>query len=121
MLTSKERADLRSKANRLSPIFSLGKDGISKEFAKGVDGALETRELVKINILQNCDIEPKDAANELSRATRSEVVQVIGGKFVLYRKSQKTAKAEEEAQRLKLAKEEEDKAKRRRRGRNFRR
>lgn len=93
MLTSKERAELRSQANKLSAIFSLGKDGISKEFSKAIDSALEARELVKINILQNCDITAREAADELSVSTRSEVVQVIGGKFVLYRKSVKKAVA----------------------------
>ena len=89
MLTSKERADLRATAHHLRPIFSIGKDGISDEFIKGVDSAIEQRELVKINILQNCDIDPKEAAETLRRGTRSEVVQVIGKKITLYRKTHK--------------------------------
>jgi RNA-binding protein len=89
MLTSKERAELRSSANKLTAIFSLGKDGITPEFTKAIDSAIEVRELIKINILQNCELLPREAADSLSTATGSEVVQVIGSKFVLYRKSQK--------------------------------
>lgn len=89
MLTSKERADFRAKAHHLNPIFNIGKDGIGNEFIKGIDGALEARELIKINILKNCDLYPQEAAEELAKKTRSEIVQVIGKKIVLYRKSRK--------------------------------
>lgn len=89
MINSKQRAELRSKAHHIDPIFSIGKEGIGKEFIKAIDSAIEARELIKINILKNCDLYPKEAAEELSKKTRSEVVQIIGKKIVLYRKSKK--------------------------------
>ena len=86
MLNSKERAALRATANRLSPIFRLGKSEITPEFTKGVNQALEARELIKIDILQNCDMLPAEAAQILADRTKSDVVMVIGKRFVLYRK-----------------------------------
>ncbi|MCL2415577.1 MAG: YhbY family RNA-binding protein [Defluviitaleaceae bacterium] len=67
-------------------MFRLGKSEITPEITKGIDEALEARELVKIDILQNCDIDPKYAAEIVAERTKSEVVTVIGRRFVLYRK-----------------------------------
>ena len=89
MLTSKERAALRADAHHVRPIASIGKGGVSDEFVESINTSLDANELIKINILQNCDIPAVDAANELSVRTRSEVVQVIGKKITLYRKSTK--------------------------------
>lgn len=86
-LTSKDRAQLRAQANKLKAIYSLGKDGVTPEFIAALETAIEARELVKVNILQNCDEDPVEAAHAIAKATRAEVVQVIGGKFTLYRKN----------------------------------
>ena len=86
-LNSKDRAALRTMANNMPAIFRLGKDGISDEFLAGIREALEARELIKIDILNNCELGVKDAANEVARRTNAHVVQVIGKRFVLYRKS----------------------------------
>ena len=86
-LNSKDRAALRAKANKMPAIFHLGKGNISPEFVTGVREALEARELVKIDILPNCDLDVREAAGIVSERTGSEIVQIIGKKFVLYRKS----------------------------------
>ena len=84
-LTSKQRAQLRGMASTLDTIIHIGKDGIGDNLIKQADDALEARELIKGRVLENSMYTAREAADELSRATRSEVVQVIGSKFVLYR------------------------------------
>ncbi|MDR2183760.1 MAG: YhbY family RNA-binding protein [Clostridiales bacterium] len=86
-LNSKDRAALRAMANNISAIFRLGKDGITDDFLFGIREALEARELIKIDILNNCELDAKEAAGEVARRTNAHIVQVIGRKFVLYRKS----------------------------------
>lgn len=86
-MTSKQRAYLKSLAGTMSPIFQIGKGGISPEMTEAVKDALEARELIKINILKNCFEEPKELANTLAERTQSQVVQVIGRKIILYRES----------------------------------
>ena len=89
MLSSKERAYLRKLANGLPAIFRVGKGGITPEFTKSVDEALEARELVKINVLDNCGLDVKEIAETVSARTKSDVVQVIGNRIVFYRRSKK--------------------------------
>ena len=87
-LTSKQRAQLRGLANRIDTILQIGKDGIGENLIKQADDALEARELIKGRVLDNnLDYDARLAAEALAKATRSEVVQVIGTKFVLYRES----------------------------------
>ena len=87
-LTSKQRAQLRGLASTLDTIIHIGKDGISDNLVKQADDALEARELIKGRVLDNnIEYDARVAAEELAKATRSEVVQVIGTKFVLYRES----------------------------------
>ena len=87
-LTSKQRVQLRGLANTIDTILQVGKDGIGENLVKQADDALEARELIKGRVLDNnMEYDARSAAAELARATRSEVVQVIGTKFVLYRES----------------------------------
>lgn len=86
-LTSKQRAQLRSMANDLDTIVHVGKDGVGENLIKQADDALEARELIKGKVLENSPLSPREGAEALARATRSEVVQVIGAKFVLYRET----------------------------------
>ena len=86
-LTSKQRAQLRGIAAGEDTIIHIGKDGISENLIKQVNDALEARELVKGRVLENSLYTAREAAEELKVPTRSEVVQVIGTKFVLYRQS----------------------------------
>ena len=88
-LTSKQRAQLRGLANGIDTILIVGKDGIGGNLVKQADSALEARELIKGKVLENALMSAREAAEELAPLTRSEVVQVIGTKFVLYRPSHK--------------------------------
>ena len=89
MLTSKQRAYLRSMANGLDTIFQIGKSGITPEIRDAVDKALEARELIKMNVLDNTMIAAKEAAGILADRTGADVVQIIGNRFVLFRVSKK--------------------------------
>ena len=84
-LTSKQRAQLRGIANTIDTIVIIGKDGITDNLVKQANAALEAREIIKCKVLENSMLTAREACDELSRLTRSEQVQVIGTKFVLYR------------------------------------
>ena len=87
-LTSKQRSQLKGLANSLDTILQIGKDGLGENLIKQADDALEARELIKGRVLDNnLEYDARTAAEALAKATRSEVVQVIGTKFVLYRES----------------------------------
>ncbi|WP_408954902.1 ribosome assembly RNA-binding protein YhbY [Natroniella sp. ANB-PHB2] len=88
MLTGKERSYLRGKANEMNPLFQIGKDGISENLVKQVEDALEARELIKLRTLNNSMYNSQEAAYELAEQTNSDVVQIIGNVFVLYRKNE---------------------------------
>jgi len=84
-LTSKQRAQLRGIANTIDTIVIIGKDGITDNLIKQANDALDAREIIKCRVLENSMYTAREACDELSRLTRSEQVQVIGTKFVLYR------------------------------------
>lgn len=88
-MTSKERTRLRAQAMKIDSIFQIGKTGISPQQAEAVRDALKARELVKINVLKNCNEDIVTLARILSERTGSEVVQVIGKKIILYKKNPK--------------------------------
>lgn len=87
MLNSKQRARLRAMSNKMDTILQIGKDGIGDNLIKQASDALAKRELIKIRVLETAMYTAKEAAEELSTATMSETVQVIGSRFVLYRKN----------------------------------
>ena len=89
MLTSKQRAYLMCLANGLDTIFHVGKSGVTPEITESFNQALEARELVKANVLDNNMIGSREAAQTIAERTHAEVVQVIGNKFVLYRRAKK--------------------------------
>ena len=86
-LTSKERAYLRSLANTMDPIFQFGKGGISENFIKQIDDAIEVRELIKITVLENADADIKELASEICEKAHCQSVQIIGRKIVFYRQA----------------------------------
>ena len=92
MLTSKQRATLKSVASKTDAIFQIGKGGIGDAAVKSIADALEARELVKIAVLDNTDTDPRGAAEELASRTGSEVVAVIGRRIILYKQSTKPEK-----------------------------
>lgn len=87
MLTSKQRAYLRAMAASMDTIFQVGKGGVNDNMCEQISNALEARELIKLRVLDNCDLNAKEAAQIISEETNSDVVQVIGTRFVLYRES----------------------------------
>lgn len=93
-MTTKQRAYLKGLAMNIDPIYQIGKSSITPEFTEGIAEALEARELIKISVLQNCTDDPKELAQILGERTKSEVVQVIGKKIVLYKRSKKNPKIE---------------------------
>lgn len=87
MLTGKQRSYLKSVAHNLDPIFQLGKNGLTENFVKQVDDALNAREIVKISVLKNSVLDSTDVAVELVQRLNAEFVQSIGRRFVIYRES----------------------------------
>ncbi len=86
-LTSSERAFLRSKANSLNAVFQLGKGGINDNFVAQIDDILESRELIKISLLETCELTVKEAAMQICQACGCQSVQMIGRKIVFYRQA----------------------------------
>lgn len=87
MLTSKQRAYLKSVAQTIDPVFQVGKGGISPEQAEGVAKYLKAHEIIKVKILDNSLYSADEAAKELADMTGSEVVIVIGSKAVLFKRN----------------------------------
>ena len=100
-LSSKQRAQLRGLANSIDTILHVGKDGLGDNLIKQASDALEARELIKGRVLENSLLTSREAADALAEATRSQVVQVIGSKFVLYRETHSKPKE----QRIQLVKD----------------
>ena len=92
MLTSKQRAYLRSLAVDLDTIVMVGKSGMSPELTKQADDALTARELIKGKVLATAPLSSREAAEQIAADVQADVVQVIGSKFVLYRKNEKEPK-----------------------------
>ena len=88
MITSKQRAYLRSLANGLQPIFQIGKGGITDVLIERLANALEARELIKVHILETAFLDVKPACNEIAQRLGAEPIQAIGSKFVLYKQAE---------------------------------
>ena len=91
-LTSKQRAQLRGLANSIDTIIQIGKDGIGENLIQQANDALEARELIKGRVLETSPMSSREAAETLAEATGADVVQVIGSRFVLYRRKDKDPK-----------------------------
>jgi len=89
MLTSKERAELRSQANALETTLMVGKGGVTEAVVAEADNQLTARELVKGKVLEGAMMTPREVSDEICEATGAEGVAVIGTKFVIYRFSEK--------------------------------
>jgi RNA-binding protein len=89
MITSKQRAYLRSLANGIPAIMQIGKGGLNENLLKTVSDALEARELIKLTVLENSGEDPKELLREMAEALGAEAVAVTGKKIVLYRASEK--------------------------------
>lgn len=89
MLTSKERAKLRGIGSTHQPVLQVGKDGLEEKVIAQIDELLFDHELIKINILKNCELSPRQVAEIICEKTGAEPVQVIGRKAVVYKRSNK--------------------------------
>lgn len=87
MLTSKQRAYLRGIAQSYDTIFQIGKGGISDNLIMQVNDALRKRELIKLRVLENSGLTSREAADAIAEQTASDVVQVIGTRFVLFKRN----------------------------------
>jgi RNA-binding protein len=86
-LRGKERAELRSEAHHVTPTVHIGQHGLTPALINSLDDALRTRELVKVKLGNKDDVKPRDVANALALATRSDVIQVIGRTATLFREN----------------------------------
>lgn len=84
-MTSKQRAILRKESNNLDPVYHVGKNGIDSAFIKGVNEALESRELIKLAVQDSSPLSAREAAGILAKELGAEPIQVIGRRFVLYK------------------------------------
>lgn len=89
MLTSKQRAELRSIAAAYETIFQIGKGGVTEVLCREIGEALRKRELIKLRVLDNSGYTAREAAEQIAEFTGSDVVQVIGSKFVLFKRNPK--------------------------------
>jgi RNA-binding protein len=87
MLTGKQKRYLRSLAHHLDPIFQIGKGGMNDHLVRHIEEAIESRELIKVSILNNSLEDAREIAPELAQRSGSELVQVIGKTIVLYKES----------------------------------
>ena len=86
-LRGKQKRFLRAQANHLQPIFAVGKEGLTQNWVDQLDGALDRRELIKVNILQNSDVTPKEVQHFIESQTEIQVVQIFGRVLVLFKVS----------------------------------
>ena len=89
MLTSKQRAELRSQANGLDTTLMVGKSGVTDAVIAEAENLLTARELVKGKVLEGALMSPREVCDEICQATGADSVAVIGTKFVIYRFSEK--------------------------------
>ena len=89
MLNSKQRAALRGVAGTMDTIFQVGKGGINEALISQVSDALRKRELIKLRVLDNSAYTSREAAEEIAEKTGADVVQVIGNRFVIFKRNPK--------------------------------
>ncbi len=91
MLTSKQRAELRSQANTLDTTLMVGKGGVTQSLLDEANTQLAARELVKGRVLESALLTAREACDAICEGTGAEGVQCVGSKFVIYKKSEKLA------------------------------
>ncbi len=87
MLTSKQRATLRSLAQTIEPVTQVGKFGVNENLIESLEQAIEKRELIKVTVLENSGLIPKEAGFEIANKLEAEFVCATGRKLVFYRRS----------------------------------
>ncbi|MDA3130772.1 ribosome assembly RNA-binding protein YhbY [Aliibacillus thermotolerans] len=94
MLTNKQKRFLRKEAHRLKPVVQVGKSGVNENVIQTTKEAIEARELIKVNVLQNCLERKEDVAHTLAENIKAEIVQVIGNIIILYKESKENKQIE---------------------------
>ena len=89
MISTKDRAKLKGLSQKLEPVFQIGKNGVTETIVEQVSIALDSHELVKLNVLKSCDFTAKEIINDLAARLNADPVLAIGNKIVLYRMSDK--------------------------------
>ena len=89
MITTKQRAQLKSIAANIDTIAQIGKDGLNENVIKSLDLALTARELIKLKVLKNCDLDVREICEKLCEVLKAEPVLVVGSKVILYRFSKR--------------------------------
>jgi len=89
MMTSKQRAEFRSQANTLETTLMVGKGGVTENVIAEAERLLEARELIKGKVLETAMMDPREVSDLICEATGADGIQVVGTKFVIYRKSEK--------------------------------
>lgn len=92
MLTSKQRAYLKSISNKLNPVFQIGKSGLTAAQISQIDDYLRVHEIMKIRVLDNSLYTAKEASSEIAEVIEADVVQVIGSIGILYKENKKEPK-----------------------------
>ena len=87
MLNGKQRAQLRGIANSIDTILHIGKDGVTENIVKQANDALCAREIITCRVLENSLMTAREACDELVELTKAEPVQVIGTRFVIYKRN----------------------------------
>lgn len=93
-LRGKQKRFLRAMGVTMDPILTVGKDGVSENTFRQADGALNARELIKGRVLNTAPEGPQETAAAVAEATDSELVQVVGRNFLLYRRHPEEPKIE---------------------------
>lgn len=102
MMTSKQRAELRTQANGIETTLMVGKGGVTPNVIAEAEILLEAKELVKGRVLETALMSAREVSDAICEATSADGIQTVGSKFVIYRKSKKLARlAQEKAEREK--------------------
>lgn len=92
MLSSKQRAYLKSIANSIDPVFQIGKGGTGDALISQIEDYLRAHEIIKVKVLENSIYTAKEAMAEISQKINAEAVTAIGSVFILYKKNSKEPK-----------------------------
>ena len=92
MLSSKDRSYLRSIGNNLDPVIQIGKNNIDEAVILQISEAIAAKELIKITILKNSNLTAREASDYICEKVEADPVQVIGNKFIIFKKADKDSK-----------------------------
>ncbi len=99
-LTSKKRAYLRKIAHDMAPLVRVGKEGFSDNLVQSILDAIEKREIIKVKILQNSEVDKRELATELAEKSGCEVVGITGRIITLYKENKDHPVVSEDLRRI---------------------